>query len=329
MENGSTFRERAAVLPERIGKLIIGFRESYIHALKEADLDSKEYETLFDTYLTLVQSQLKAPFAFQPYHQKIRYPFDHYMFGINFMRPLVNEAESSLRGENEIQEVIDHLSRGDNVIFLANHQTEADPHAIAILFHKKYPQLAEKMIFVAGERVITDPLAVPFSMGCDLLCIYSKRYIDHPSEYKTAKQLHNKRTMQLMSDLLSEGGKCIYVAPSGGRDRMNAQGVVEIAPFDARSIEMLYLMAKKALRPTLFYPMALATYALLPPPETIQVELGEARMIRRTSIHLAVGAKIAMDNFPGSDQSNKRVRRELRADYIWQQVYNDYRKLGV
>jgi glycerol-3-phosphate O-acyltransferase len=26
--------------------------------------------------------------------------------------------------------------------------------------------------------VITDPLAIPFSMGCDLICIYSKKYID-------------------------------------------------------------------------------------------------------------------------------------------------------
>ncbi len=50
------------------------------------------------------------------------------------------------------------------------------------------------MIFVAGERVITDPLAVPASMGRNLLCIYSKRYIDHPPELKSEKQLHNKRT---------------------------------------------------------------------------------------------------------------------------------------
>ena len=43
------------------------------------------------------------------------------------------------------------------------------------------------MIFVAGERVITDPLAIPFSMGSNLLCIYSKRYIDHPPEKKIEK----------------------------------------------------------------------------------------------------------------------------------------------
>ena len=168
------------------------------------------------------------------------------------------------------------LERGENAIFLANHQIEADPQAISILLENSYPKFAEEMIFVAGERVITDPLAVPASMGRNLFCIYSKRYIDQPPEQKMKKQLHNKRTMELMSQLLSEGGKAIYVAPSGGRDRPNANGIVEIAPFDPQSIEMFYLMAQRAGHPTHFYPMALKTFELLPPPQSIQVELGRS-----------------------------------------------------
>ena len=70
------------------------------------------------------------------------------------------------------------------MIFLANHQIEADPQAISLLLDDLYPNFAENMIFVAGERVITDPFAIPFSMGRNLLCIYSKRYIDHPPEKK-------------------------------------------------------------------------------------------------------------------------------------------------
>ena len=35
--------------------------------------------------------------------------------------------------------------------------------------------------------------------------------------------------------------------------------------------------------------MALATYDLLPPPETIQVELGEERKTTRGGIHVAFG----------------------------------------
>ena len=82
-----------------------------------------------------------------------------------------------------------HLKKGHNVVFLANHQIEADPQAISILLDERFPGIAPEMIFVAGERVITDPLAVPFSMGRSLLCIYSKRYIDNPPEQKADKQV--------------------------------------------------------------------------------------------------------------------------------------------
>src|SRR5262249_36194951 len=159
-------------------------------------------------------------------------PFDYYAFGNTFFRLLVDAKASRVKGDKNIHEIIAHLKNGHNVVLLSNHQIEADPQAISILLDDKYPGLAEGMIAVGGERVITDPLAVPFSMGRNLLCIYSKRYIDHPPEKKAEKQHHNKRTMEIMSLLLKEGGKLIYVAPSGGRDRRNKQGVVEVAPFD-------------------------------------------------------------------------------------------------
>jgi glycerol-3-phosphate O-acyltransferase len=184
------------------------------------------------------------------------------------------------------------------------------------------------MIFVAGERVVTDPVAVPFSMGRNLLCIYSKRYIDHPPEEKLKKQLHNKRTMELMSTLLSEGGKCIYVAPSGGRDRPNGEGIVEVAPFDPQAVEMLYLMSKKAKRPTFFYPLALNTYALLPPPQEIRRELGEARTTQKGAIHIAFGPRVDMEHFPGCEDKDKHAKRKARANYIWNLVKEDYETIS-
>ncbi len=88
-------------------------------------------------------------------------------------------------------------------------------------------------------------------------------------------------------------------------------------------------MAQKAGTPTFFYPMALSTYDLLPPPETIQLELGEARTTQRGAIHLAVGPVIDMDQFPGHDGPDKRQRRTARANFIWNQVYKDYQTLGT
>jgi len=101
------------------------------------------------------------------------------------LKPLVDLSHCQVNGLEYLQPILESLERGENVIFLANHQTEADPHAISILLEKYCPKFAEEMIFVAGERVITDPLAIPFSMGRNLLCIYSKRYIDHPPEDKS------------------------------------------------------------------------------------------------------------------------------------------------
>lgn len=311
-------------IPQKFGQILEDFYDSYKLALESCGSSIDDHAHLFYTFLDLVKEQFARPYSFQPYHQQIREPFDYYIFGNEFLRPLVDTKTSSVKGIRNIEEIIAHLAAGHNVILLANHQIEGDPQAISILLGKDYPKFAAEMIFVAGERVITDPLAIPFSMGRNLLCIYSKRYIDIPPEQKLKKQLHNKRTMELMTALLSEGGKCIYVAPSGGRDRPNAEGVVEVAPFDPQSIEMFYLMTQKSSHPTFFYPLALKTYELLPPPQTIQIELGETRKAKVADIHLSFGPQIDMDNFPGSDAADKHARRKSRSDYIWKQIKKDY-----
>jgi len=310
-------------IPPKYVDLLEKFYLGYQRAVSS---QGDSHEKLFLDLLDLIKQQCLEPFTFQPFHKHLRKPFDYYQFGIDLVKPLVDMPNSTVQGLEYLKEIATSLEKGENAIFLANHQVEADPQIISILLENFYPKFAEEMIFVAGERVITDPLAVPFSMGRNLLCIFSKRYIDHPPEQKMKKQLHNKRTMELMSELLSEGGKAIYVAPSGGRDRPNAEGVVEIAPFDPQSIEMLYLMAQRAGHPTHFYPLALKSYELLPPPETIQVELGEARIAKCADIHLAFGPRIDMENFPGSDSSDKHSRRSARAEYIWNLVRQDYVK---
>jgi glycerol-3-phosphate O-acyltransferase len=327
MESSSIFDQRLASetwMSDRLKMLVWYFHHDYDIALKEHPAVVKKS---FDDLIRFIKMGQEAPFIFQPYHEKIRYPDDYYQFGKDFFHPLVDKPNSTVHGHDYIEEISAHLKKGHNVVLLANHQIEADPQVISLLLDGKYPGLAEEMIFVAGERVITDPLAIPFSMGRNLLCIYSKRYIDHPPEKKAEKQHHNKRAMDLMRLLLQEGGRCIYVAPSGGRDRRNAAGVVEVAKFDPQSIEMFYLMAQKAKTPTYFYSLALSTYDLLPPPETIQIELGEKRCSRRAPVHLCVGPCIDMEQFPGYDHPNKHDRRQARADHIWGQVCRDYNML--
>jgi glycerol-3-phosphate O-acyltransferase len=314
-------------VPTKYQAILTHFYEGVKNALIEAHRPLEPFLKAFTFFLELVEGQFEEPFQFQPYHKKIREPIDYYRFSLDFIRPLIDCEHSKVFHPEVATEIEERLKKGENAILLANHQTETDPQAIAILLESTHPFLAENIIYVAGERVVTDPLAIPFSMGCDLLCIYSKRYIDHPPELKAKKQLHNKHTMEKMSRLLAEGGKAIYVAPSGGRDRRDADGVVEIAPFDPQSLEMFSLMARKSKTPTKFYPFTLATYELMPPPEIVQRELGELRIAKYTPIYISFAPQFDMDDFVGSAEQDKVLRRGHRADALWKIVHDEYQRI--
>ena len=50
-------------------------------------------------------------------------------------------------------EVQRQLEAGDNIILLANHQTEADPGVFALLLEASHPNLATEVIYVAGTAL--------------------------------------------------------------------------------------------------------------------------------------------------------------------------------
>ena len=317
----------SSVIPAKYFQIFQEFSTSYAKVIVENGGNPEESIEIFKTFINLVKNVFKTPFHFSPYHKKVRSPFDYYQFGIDFLRPLVDLPRSTLSGIDNLNHIVSLIKKKENVILFANHQIEADPQAISILLENTHPQFAEDLIFVAGSRVISDPLAIPFSMGRNLLCIHSKKYIDHPPHKKREKQMYNKRTMERMVALLNEGGHAIYVAPSGGRDRANDRGAIEVAPFDPQSIEMFYLMAQKGKAPTHFFPLALSTYHLLPPPGTIRVELGETRLTRGGAIHIHFGEEVDMERFPGLEKAiDKKGKRRIRADYLWNCVNIAYKK---
>ncbi|XP_057992787.1 glycerol-3-phosphate acyltransferase ATS11, chloroplastic-like [Hevea brasiliensis] len=47
---------------------------------------------------------------------------------------------------------------GQYVVLISNHQTEAGPAIIALLLEKTKSYIAENLIYVAGDGVVTDPL---------------------------------------------------------------------------------------------------------------------------------------------------------------------------
>ena len=148
----------------------------------------------------------------------------------------------------------------------------------------------------------TDPLAVPFSMGRNLLCIHSKKHIDIDPETKPAKSKQNMAAMSSMLKGMKTGGMAIWVAPSGGRDRRDVEtGEIPIAPFDQKTVDMFRLMGNKSKKPTHFYPMSMVSYDLCPPPDFVEAGVGEQRNVRYTPIGIAI-----MDEVPNVGGAEKR-----------------------
>lgn len=308
-------------IPKELADGFLAFCNSY----EKAIAPNSPPMGAFNTFLQAVLAQLQSPYPFAPYHKAIRAPTDYYSLGLDFIRPLVDFAKSTIAGKEALESIKEALAKQENVILLANHQTEIDPQIISLLLEKDYPELAQEMIFVAGHRVITDPLAIPLSLGRNLICIYSKRHIDVPPEKKAEKLTHNQKALKGLEELLNSGGKCIYIAPSGGRDRVDTAGKIEVAPFDPQAVEMFYLLSQKAKRPTHFHSLALSTYALLPPPDVVLKEIGEQRKTTFSPAHLAFSPKIDMETIGNCNLvSDKKEKRKVRTEAIWQQVVDNY-----
>ncbi len=314
-------------LPQKYYQILLELYNSYEKETNESNFPKSTIRALFDTLTDMIVEQIQSPFIFDLYHEKITEPFNYYQFGLDFIFPLVDMEKSKVYGLENVKKMQEQINKKENVVLFANHQTEADPQLINIMLQDTFKKFASEMIFIAGERVITDPLAIPFSMGCNLLSIYSKRYIAVKPELTHQKQLHNKRVMELMSQLLQDGGKVIYVAPSGGRDRIDENNQIQVAPFDPQSVEMLTLMAKRTTKKTHFYPLVLDTYHILPPPSGIQIEMGEERIANRCPVHLSFGEELDMEKYPGNESPDKKEKRKNRANYIWKLVENEYKRI--
>jgi glycerol-3-phosphate O-acyltransferase len=175
------------------------FLEEYATSNLEANTPPEKFKEMLLTFLKSVQQAIKEPHKFEPFHKAIREPYDYYKWGNEFLKPLIILEQSIVRGEENFKRIADYIEKGENVVILSNHQTEADPQVISVLLEKYgMPELAEKIIFIAGHKVTNDPVAIPFSMGRNLLCIHSKKHIKNPPELIPVKQGQNLASMKVM-----------------------------------------------------------------------------------------------------------------------------------
>lgn len=315
---------KRGTLSSRLIEVVQGFFSDYKKVVQSMGKNPQQYLPILAQFMQFIELQIVEPYQFEPYHVGIKNP-GYYKFGLEFIRPLIHFQSSTFTGQENLQQVLTYLEKNENVIFFANHQIEAEPQTISLMLEERAPKLGEQLIYAAGERVITDPVAVPLSKGHNLLCIYSKKYFDAHPEDRAIKQQHNRRAMEKLSEVLSEGGKAVYVAPSGGRDRTTEEGIIKISPFDPQSIEMFRLFAKKSGKPTHFFPMALATHSIMPPPATLRVELGEKRATYGGSAHIHIAQEIDLDTITAQNL-DKRELRKKRADDLWNIVNTAYQK---
>jgi len=285
----------------------------------------EDFRKSLNTSLTLVLKSILAeePYPFKPFHKAVRGPdMDYYRWGNDFFRPMVKYRSSRVDGIEHVKEIERLLARGENVMFIANHQTEADPQVLSILLGLEgHEALAEQTVFVAGHKVTTDRLAVPFSMGRNLLTIFSKKYLDtFEGDELEAKNAWNRATVAETSRLFKEGGHCFWVAPSGGRDRRSKEtGIFEPAKFDESSVGLFHLLAMKAAKgggpKTHFFPLAMWTHRLVPPPEGEKAQVGEGRSAARAPVGIHFGGAIDPEESGGRKKFPKVIEAAVRHQY--------------
>ncbi|KAJ8902756.1 hypothetical protein NDN08_006076 [Rhodosorus marinus] len=321
------------VIPQQYAMIIGEWYESYSKAVEQSKLVTEPADQItlryFATLLELCMNQMQAPYEFDLFHQSVREPFDFYQFGLDFAKPVINFEDSIVEGRENIAKIEAYLEKGENVIILSNHQSEGEPHAIdSVLRQVLDNTLGEKLIFMAGDRVREDLLAVPFTLGRNIVTVYSKKHMDDVPELKVEKQSHNKKTIQEVGKLFREGGKVLWLAPSGGRDRRSKEtSEVEVSKFDPDAIETIRFVAARSGKPTHFFPMALATYRLLPPPETVDVVMGEKRVVAHVPVNLWFGEELDMASLAPAD-ADKQEQREMRANAVMETVKEGYSTIG-
>ena len=270
-----------------------------------------------------------TPYEFPSHHICIREPFDYYQMANAYIGSLVEFDRSILRYPERWTAIQKALDAGENVVLMGNHQSEETRRSSRSSPRRAHPGLGESITYVAGDRVVTDLLCKPFSMGKNLLCVHSKKHMDDDPALKPAKMKQNLNTVKAMQRLLKKGGMCIWIAPAGGRDRRGPDGNITPDKFDPAAIEMLRkLGTKKGAAKTHYYPLAMATYDIIAP-------RGQGEIHRRgahrelTGAGLSLGEELDVDSTASWAQGASR-RRRLDAGARgppWDKVDEEYKAI--
>ncbi|KAI7843474.1 hypothetical protein COHA_002950 [Chlorella ohadii] len=276
----------------------------------------------------LLELNPSTSYTFPSYHAAIKAPYDYFAFGQRYIRGLIDFKNSVLGHADRFEQIQKQLDAGENVVLIANHQSEADPAVFALLLEKAFPRLAEQVIYVAGDRVVTDALCKPFSMGRNLFCVHSKKHIDDIPELKAEKQAMNRRTLKAMQSALNEGGKLLWIAPSGGRDRRIDPVTDDFMPdeFDPSAVELMRALATKAKQPGHIYPFTMYSYKIMPPPRVVEKAIGEKRVIAHAPVGISVCPELDVEAVLAGIE-DKEQRQAKLAQQSFEEVCAEYDRM--
>lgn len=150
-------------------------------------------------------------------------------------------------------------------------------------------------------------------------------------ELKAAKMKQNLTTIKEMQKKLKEGSFLIWIAPAGGRDRRQDDGTLKPDKFDPQAIEMMKkLGTRDSSAKTHFYPLAMATYDIMPPPSKSEKNIGEKRVVNYTGVGLSLGAEIDVSSSGEWTRFNQEDLdpSTVLSEYIWDQVNKEYNEIS-
>ncbi|KAK4792363.1 hypothetical protein SAY86_022798 [Trapa natans] len=318
--SGIRKEEQLGTLTPNIAAAMEELFHNYKNAVSKSGIPNADEVVLSNMSVLLDRVLLDAeePFVFPPHHKMLREPFDYYMFGQNYIRPLIDFRNSYVGNISIFNDIQEKLQQGHNVVMISNHQTEADPAVIALLLELAHPYIAENLTYVAGDRVVTDPLCKPFSMGRNLICVYSKKHMFDVPELAEMKRRANTRSLKEMAVLLRSGSQIVWIAPSGGRDRPDpSTGEWHPAPFDSSSVDNMRRLVEHSGVTGHIYPLALSCYDIMPPPPLVEKEIGEKRIIAFCGVGLSVAP-----GFNFSDAVASSMTPEEARDAYCQALFN-------
>lgn len=152
-------------LPKQLYAAFEDFYNNYKHTVLTSDAPDANSELVARIMGSIADrtfNQFLDPYTFPSYHTRLLEPYDYYKFGQNYVRTLINFNKSVVGHIDRFEKLQQQLDAGENVILLANHQTEADPGVWALLLEKHLPNLATEIIYVAGT--LTLPLLLQLSL---------------------------------------------------------------------------------------------------------------------------------------------------------------------